>query len=657
MKRLLLLSFLTVSAFAQSLASARVIENPAFLYQNSSELLRINSVTMTDTATVIDLFVLWHENVLFFSRETCLRDMKGRTYPLRQIISDYDLLPDEPKLFKEKVIRQSAIELVFPSLPADVAEVDMIDPLYYNRGLFGLRLDGSPLPPLRLPDGVEQRLAEIMAVQDTLPAVDYRFGWATVKGHLLEYRPGMCSQMTMLIGHPSTFPRRRCDTLCVEVTSSGDFTFRLPVAHITPVVLELPQKDTRGIVYVGPDTETEIYVNMRELAYRRLYKKANLASNLYVTKGPLAQLSNELNRHLFWYRLDFDEQHFNTIFHDMKEWERFKEIQAKLPTQQLEIRMAKLDSLKVEQQWSPAMKELVRLYWQLKTAQIIRFAPSNELEKEAKVSTEAQKQLIVWQRDAVVAELNTYKQLINNPKQLYCPEFIYLIGHNNNINTLLPDFVANEKKLWKLRQQMDDFTLLAPDEISDQLANLPPAYRQLVLAWQDIYRDERDRLEEMLFDCDTFSLQEVPDTLIVQTLRERYRGHTLFILFWENCSPEFIKNTMLPLQRDLTDLDVIWITIYSYLPKPKYARLLRYGIWPQGEHYYCNLSSRIDRLLPLYKTMGLNKVVINPFCIISPDGQNVSNNEKIDKIEWPGIDYLFIRHCLRQTAREKTQLQ
>ena len=198
--------------------------------------------------TSIDLFVLWHENVLFFSRETCLRDMKGRTYPLRQIISDYDLLPGEPKLFKEKVIKQSAIELVFPSLPADVAEVDMIDPLYYNRGLFGIRLNGSPLPPLRLPDGVEQRLAEIMAVQDTLPAVDYRFGWATVKGHLLEYRPGMCSQMTMLIGHPSTFPRRHCDTLCVEVTSSGDFTFRLPVAHITPVVLELPQKDTRGIV-------------------------------------------------------------------------------------------------------------------------------------------------------------------------------------------------------------------------------------------------------------------------------------------------------------------------------------------------------------------------------------------------------------------------
>ena len=111
MKRILLLSFLIVSAFAQSLASARVIEKPALLYQNYLGLLRIDSVTMTDTATVIDLFVLWHRNRLFFSRETCLRDMKGRTYPLRQIISDYNLQTDEPKIFKEEVIRQSAIKL------------------------------------------------------------------------------------------------------------------------------------------------------------------------------------------------------------------------------------------------------------------------------------------------------------------------------------------------------------------------------------------------------------------------------------------------------------------------------------------------------------------------------------------------------------------
>ena len=83
MKRILLLSFLIVSAFAQSLA--HVFEKPACLYQNSFGRLLIDSVTMTDTATVLNLTVLRRENIFFFSRETYLRDMKGQTYPLRQL--------------------------------------------------------------------------------------------------------------------------------------------------------------------------------------------------------------------------------------------------------------------------------------------------------------------------------------------------------------------------------------------------------------------------------------------------------------------------------------------------------------------------------------------------------------------------------------------
>ena len=93
MKRILFLLFLEVSAYTQTLASVRTIEKPAFLYQNYFELPRIESVTMTDTATVIDLTYTTH---FFFSRETCLRDMKGCTYPLRQIISRKAGIPRRP---------------------------------------------------------------------------------------------------------------------------------------------------------------------------------------------------------------------------------------------------------------------------------------------------------------------------------------------------------------------------------------------------------------------------------------------------------------------------------------------------------------------------------------------------------------------------------
>ena len=93
-----------------------------------------------------------------------------------------------------------------------------------------------------------------------------------------------------------------------------------------------------------------------------MYSKNN-NTIFYITKGPLAQLANELNEHFFFDHIDFIEKHFKHFFTDGEEWKRHKEIQAMLPTRQLELRMAELDTMKVEEQWSPAMKELVRLYW------------------------------------------------------------------------------------------------------------------------------------------------------------------------------------------------------------------------------------------------------------------------------------------------------
>ena len=187
MKKQLLIIIVIAATACQALASERTIIKPEHIYQSMLDRLWTDSVTMSDTATVFHLHYLkWYADVFFFSHETCLRDMKGRTYPLRQIISDYGLQPDEPRPFEDIGKNAFDVQFVFPPLPADVTEVDMIDPQYYNQGIFGIRLDGNPLPPFQLPKVVEERLKEIMAVQDTLPKVDYRFGWATIKGHLMD---------------------------------------------------------------------------------------------------------------------------------------------------------------------------------------------------------------------------------------------------------------------------------------------------------------------------------------------------------------------------------------------------------------------------------------------------------------------------------------
>ena len=658
MKKQLLILIVMAAAICQASASERNIVKPESIYQNMFTCLRTDSVIMNDTATVFYLHIARRdENAIFFSHETCLRDMKGRIYPLRQIISDYGLQPDEPRTFDDIGKNVLDVQFMFPPLPVDVTEVDMIDPQFYNQGVFGIRLDGNPLPPLQLPKDVEGRLKEIIAVQDTLPKVDYRFGWATIKGHLMDYRPGMCSRITLVFRHPGLLPHQHGDTLCAQISPTGNFTFRLPVTHITPISLTFePLNRGVGIAYVGPDTETEVYFNMREMNNRHMYfKKYNTI--LYVTKGPLAQLANELNEHYFYYHVDFNEKYFKSIYTAGEEWEHEKAIRAMLPTKQLELRMAELDTMKVEEQWSPAMKELVRLCWQIQTFRRVSTTPPRELNNAANESPEAKEKLIAWQRDAVVAELDAFERLIKDPKMVYCPELSDFIDFNIDIGTLLPDFIAREKTVWKLRDQMsNEFRLLDIDEIAETLANLPPAYQQWLLAWQNIFREEYNRLDGKVIVGDT--LQGIPDSLVFQTLCERYRGHTIFIHFHRYVNPEIVYNVILPLQRELADLDIVWVNVYNSNIdlKHKYAgwdnaKWLRYYTKLQGEHYYYNMTSRMDWIKDFNKTMGITKST-DAYCIVSPDGRIVRNSDSTpESIRFIQLDFLGIRQCLLKTAK------
>jgi len=74
----------------------------------------------------------------------------------------------------------------------------------------------------------------------------------------------------------------------------------------------------------------------------------------------------------------------------------------------------------------------------------------------------------------------------------------------------------------------------------------------------------------------------------------------------------------------------------------------------QGEHYYFNQSSRMDRIKDLNKTMGINNS-LDAYCIVSPDGRIVRNSDSKPISIWlTGYqDYLGIRHCLLQTAKPK----
>ena len=140
-------------------------------------------------------------------------------------------------------------------------------------------------------------------------------------------------------------------------------------------------------------------------------------------------------------------------------------------------------------------------------------ANGEKISETMKKIAEARERLNAWERDAVVAALDACERLVSNPKTLYCPDFIYMLSYIQ-FNALYPDYITYEKTIDKLRERMDySFDLLEPDDIADDLANLPPAYSQLLTTWQDKYRKEHDRLAVKHITGDTLKVK--PDFCMV----------------------------------------------------------------------------------------------------------------------------------------------
>ena len=293
------------------------IEYPPFIYQGlgyrspghnysvsvyrGHDLCLLKAVERNDTATIIELQLgtfLWAR----FDSTVCLRDERGRLYFLRRIEGDYDIHVGQHFTAPKK--ERYTVRLVFPPLPKRVRTIDLTETEGRGEwGFYGIRIDGKPLPPMTLPKELERKLSAMPEESDTLPVPKVRFGMATIRGHLLEYRPGMINQLCLRIGASSYQIPANGDTVLATVQPSGDFIVQLPLTHITPVDIPLgepsfhPYSEQNVFFYAEPGRETELYINLREVSRRRCYGNDSISAPLaYVTNGSLARLSTEWNQ-------------------------------------------------------------------------------------------------------------------------------------------------------------------------------------------------------------------------------------------------------------------------------------------------------------------------------------------------------------------------
>jgi hypothetical protein len=133
-------------------------------------------------------------------------------------------------------------------------------------------------------------------------------------------------------------------------------------------------------------------------------------------------------------------------------------------------------------------------------------------------------------------------------------------------------------------------------------------------------------------------------------LCERYKGKALFIHFWGG-STQVMDGLLLPLQKELSNRDIVWINVFtgdSHKDKAmynSYAIWLRYGAKMKGVHYYYP----VRRYKDICQSMGIKETTPMPFCVVSPEGKILRNNTDTPwhfGIESFYPDYPGIRQCL-----------
>ena len=286
MKRLTLYLIL-LSAALSALGQTHRIEQPDIMFQQQ-RLFELVAVELTDTATVLDMRVNQKPNLWFmFGDDMLLRDVQGRTWPIRGLDSRYGKGLNE-KIFArhEGEIR---VRLIFPPVPDwDVDNVDLTGEPPTEAGIYGIRLDS--LKWADLIDPMEG--AATMTRVDSLPMPDIRYGVATIRGRLLNFRRGMLSHI--ILNQSASFYQYNAtalDTLHIPISDNGDFECRLPVTHTQPVMLGYEGRRLM-MCYAAPDDTTSVRLDMFAMHQPKKERKGYYS---LVESGPLAALANEYN--------------------------------------------------------------------------------------------------------------------------------------------------------------------------------------------------------------------------------------------------------------------------------------------------------------------------------------------------------------------------
>lgn len=637
MKRLTLYLIL-LSAALSALGQTHRIEQPDIMFQQQ-RLFELVAVELTDTATVLDMRVNQKPNLWFmFGDDMLLRDVQGRTWPIRGLDSRYGKGLNE-KIFArhEGEIR---VRLIFPPVPDwDVDNVDLTGEPPTEAGIYGIRLDS--LKWADLIDPMEG--AATMTRVDSLPMPDIRYGVATIRGRLLNFRRGMLSHI--ILNQSASFYQYNAtalDTLHIPISDNGDFECRLPVTHTQPVMLGYEGRRLM-MCYATPDDTTSVRLDMFAMHQPKKERKGYYS---LVESGPLAALANEYNhtqpienyRELRQFALDTYINHPDFIGSNPKD------LLPKVVDRRIHNRNIHYKKL------SPALQELLKLNDQLCLIAIYQQElmgfPNHINQRGGVVKAMYNRRRKRWAEEVKPYVTEAYLKMLTSQKQLLCPAFMGVAHLLSQMPTMYPDYVDHEVNALSMKQQLHkDYTQLDSVQLQQNMATLPKAYQ----LWIDNYRQRLSQLmadNSRRTDYEVCQLPEVPpysDHLLFERICQRYRGRLIFLHIWHptiNSDMAMTRNTIMPLQKEFEEYDIAWVHLARHNNENSWRQQL-----PQLPGYHYPFTTNYQPIGIIRSVMGKHQSRYL-YVIVDETGRVVYKRNK-------PTDLLDLREQLKKYAKKK----